>query len=150
MKLLIDKEDQKFLEIHSFNWDGRYFKAHEYIRKTWPKPKYKTIYLHRLIIQAPKGVEVDHINGKGNDNRKMNLRLVNRSQNQANRHKIINKHGYKGIYSRNDGRKKKWASEITVNYKKIHLGFFNDKIEAAKAYDEAAKKYYGEYAKTNF
>lgn len=104
--------------------------------------------LHRMICKAKKGEFVDHINGNKLDNRKCNLRLCSRSQNLSNAkiHKN-NTSGYKGVsLIKSTGQ---WQATITVNKKKIYLGIFWDKKEAAKEYDKAATKYFKEFAKTN-
>lgn len=120
----------------------------------------KKVYLHRFIINAPENIQVDHINHDKLDNRRENLRLVNQSQSNMNREKINNKHGFKGIYYY-DNRKyykkkteiktnhKNWISRIKVNGKYIRLGSFYTKEEAVLAYNKAAIKYFGNYAKLN-
>ena len=110
----------------------------------------KHLYLHRIIMDATKRTEiVDHINGNIYDNRRENLRIGNKSDNGSNlRHlPIHNTSGFKGVHY--DKVNHKWRARIQVNGKHIHLGRFKDKIEAAKAYDEAAIKYFGEFACTN-
>lgn len=109
----------------------------------------EVVLMHRLIMNAPKYLFVDHINGDGLDNRKVNLRLCYHWENIANQrmHKN-NTSGYKGVHWSKE--KNKWKSEIKVNYKNIHLGYFDDKIEAARTYDKASKIYHGEYGRTNF
>ena len=105
------------------------------------------LLLHRVIIGAQKGQMVDHINGDTLDNRRSNLRFCNHSQNGAN---SIPKRGleFKGVTL--DKRRNKWTARIVLNYKKVYLGEFDDKIDAAKAYDKAAKKHFGEFCKLNF
>ena len=81
------------------------------------------IYMHRLINKPSVGFEIDHINRNKLDNRKENLRIVTRSQNQMNR--VIQKNntsGYKGITW--NQKRKKWQAQIMVNYKCIILGCF--------------------------
>lgn len=108
----------------------------------------KTERMHRIIMNAKPGEIVDHINGNGLDNRKKNLRIVSKSQNSSNSKLNCNSSsGYKGVHKRSDCGK--WQARIQVNKKTIHLGYREDPKEAAKLYDEAAIKYFGEYAKTN-
>lgn len=96
------------------------------------------------------GLEIDHINNNRADNRWSNLRFVPRILNGRNRTmSALNTSGYKGVYP-HQKTKGKWQALITVNYKTIYLGEFFSPIEAAKAYDEAATIYHGEFAKTNF
>lgn len=107
----------------------------------------KTFHMHRIIINAPEGMQVDHANGDGLDNRRENLRLCTNSQNQHNtRKRKDNTVGFKGVIK--DGRK--YIAVIHVEGETFRLGSFYDPKEAAHAYDEAAKKHYGDFAKTNF
>ncbi|MCJ7777665.1 MAG: AP2 domain-containing protein [Sedimentisphaerales bacterium] len=109
----------------------------------------KIVQLHRLIMDAPKGLLVDHRNSDSLDNRRSNLRLATGWQNQCNKRKGKNATSrYKGVSFRK-GRKKCIAC-IKVGGKQLWLGQFESEIEAAKAYDEAAKKYRGEFACLNF
>lgn len=110
----------------------------------------KTVYLHRLIIGAKAGEIVDHINRNGLDNRLENLRLVNKAQNANNSVSNGNTSGYRGVSLKNDGRKKKFRAVIVFEEKQIFLGNYYTSIEAAKAYDEAALKYYGKETYFNF
>ena len=110
--------------------------------------KRKTLYMHREIMNTPKGFDTDHINHDTLDNRKQNLRVATRSQNTINTPKYINNSsGFKGV-SFHKGNKK-WRVQITKDYNPISLGYFTDKEEAALAYNEAAKKYHGELARLN-
>jgi hypothetical protein len=109
----------------------------------------KIVQLHRLIMDAPKGLLVDHINGDSLDNRRSNLRLATHSQNQWNKRKMENTTSrFVGVSFREN--RGKWAAYIGVAGKRIFLGYFDSEIEAAKTYDEAAKKYRGEFARLNF
>jgi hypothetical protein len=106
--------------------------------------------MHRQIMNAPAGFVVDHINYNGLDNRKANLRIANYSQSVCHRRKL-NKSSYsryKGAYWAKEI--KRWKAKIHVNGKCMYLGSFRDEIEAAKAYDRAAKKYHSEFAALNF
>ena len=106
------------------------------------------LYLHRLLMNPPVGLEVDHINRNGLDNRRSNLRIATRSQNNANRKSKNVTSNYQGVcWSRRD---KKWRANIQINRKKQSLGYFDSEIEAAKAYDKKAKELFGEFAILNF
>lgn len=114
------------------------------------KGKRKTLRLHRLVMGAKPGEIVDHISGDGLDNRKENLRICKSRQNSQNR-----QHKRSGATSDFMGvsfyrRTKKWQIQIQLNGQKSHLGYFSNEIAAAKAYDEAAVKYFGEFACPNF
>ena len=113
--------------------------------------KEKTVLMHRFIINAPKDMEIDHINGNGLDNRKSNLRICTRSQNAAN-HKLLssNKSGYTGVhYANTEKRRKRWVASLRANGKKKIIGRFYTREEAAIVYNEAAIKYHGKFARLN-
>lgn len=146
--VLVDSYNYTYL--NQFTWQygaGGYAARHVYLGKG----KQKNIFMHHLIIDIPTGKETDHINGNRLDNRKENLRAVTRSQNCMNRKisNLNNTSGYKGVVWHKVG-KGYWKAYIKSNGKHIHLGLFEKKEDAAKAYDEAATLYFGEYAKLNF
>lgn len=107
------------------------------------------IRMHRMILDAPIGVQVDHINGDGLRNTRDNLRLVTDQQNRFNgRLYANNTSGYKGVsLFRPTG---KWCAHIGFNGKRKNLGYFGTPEEAASAYDNAARKLFGEFARLNF
>lgn len=110
--------------------------------------KFKKQLMHRLIMNAPNGLEVDHKNGNKLDNRRSNLRLCTKAENHRNRGlQKSNTSGYKGVcWSK---RNKKWIARIAFNGKRYDLGYFSDIRKAAQAYNNAAKKYHKEFAKLN-
>lgn len=117
-------------------------------RVTYAPKKSRILSLHRFITNAPSNMEVDHINGDGLNCTRNNMRVCTQKQNSTNKKKPINStSGYKGVTW--NKTKKKWIAQIKVSQKKIHLGGFNDPKSAAKAYNEAAKKYFGEFAHIN-
>lgn len=107
--------------------------------------------LHRFIMEPPKGLVVDHINGDGLDNRRENLRFASHRQNirnqrvQATGRKTSR---FKGV-SADPGRTMPWRAEIKQNGVRLKLGGFATEEGAAKAYDAAAKVLHGRFAKTN-
>lgn len=121
-------------------------------RQADPWPTGKTMYMHRVILEhhglLEGGKEVDHIDGNPLNNQKSNLRVVTQQQNNWNQHKVTGTSQYKGVCW--DKRAKKWMAYVSLDRKQKHLGYFTDEKEAAKAYDEAAKEHFGEYAKLNF
>jgi hypothetical protein len=109
----------------------------------------KIASMHRVIMNAPAGVCVDHIDGNGLNNRKSNLRLASSSQNNCNRKAFSNRSSkYKGV-SRAKGRTK-WRASICYQGLKENLGYFKNEEDAARAYDKAAKECQGEFANLNF
>lgn len=125
-----------------------------YARHNWQvDKKFYSISLHRWVLEQ-NGIdaidEIDHINRNGLDNRLCNLRAASGSQNQWNQAlKNNNKSGYKGVswYKKYN----KWRSQISINNKCKHIGYFDDIIEAARAYDRTAIINFGiDYAYLNF
>lgn len=104
--------------------------------------------LHRLLMQPSKKEVVDHINGDPSDCRRNNMRICTQKQNSYNTQiKRNNKTGYKGVsYSNSRNR---YEACICVDRKTRHLGRYKTAIEAAKAYNEAASFYFGEFARLN-
>jgi len=109
------------------------------------------IKMHREIIKPPSNMVVDHINHNGLDNRHVNIRPATHAQNCRNR-TFIKKKGatskYKGVTWAK--HVKKWRVRVHINYGYKSIGYFDDEISAAKAYDTAAKKYHKEFAVLNF
>ena len=105
--------------------------------------------MHRFIINAPKGRIVDHRNHESLDNRKFNLRFATHSQNCCNK-KILKKgtSEYRGVSLIK--KSNKWQAVIYYNGTRKHLGLFENQQDAAKAYDNAARIYHGEFAVLNF
>lgn len=112
------------------------------------KVKRKTILMHRLLLNLQPGEICDHKDGKGLNNKLDNLRKCNFSQNQQNKDKSKNNKTskYKGVYFKHAY---KWYAAIRVNKKFIHLGVFNDELEAAMAYNKAAIDNFGQFARIN-
>ncbi|GAG04996.1 unnamed protein product [marine sediment metagenome] len=108
-----------------------------------------TVSMHRVIMRTPKGMMCDHRNHNGLDNRKSNLRLCTSAQNQYNkRPKKGCTSRYKGVVLRSDC--KRWRAKIGFKSKRIHIGDFDNQMEAAMAYDDKAIELFGEFAWLNF
>lgn len=124
---------------------------HKYVQRNfYVMGKAKPALLHRVIMDAPKGVEVDHIDGDKLNNQLSNLRLCSHQQNQHNR-RFLNKNntsGFKGVFF--DKRRGAWYCQIKVNGKQrtIAAGFLTAK-EASLAYDLASIAEFGEFSATN-
>jgi hypothetical protein len=121
---------------------------------------HKRVLMHRLIMGAAKGQEVDHINRVKYDNRRENLRFCTRSENMKNvahvahtpfQRRRRNSSGYMGVYFDNKPNiTNKWAARIAYKGKRHSLGYHATAEAAARRYDEEARKLYGPDAKTNF
>jgi hypothetical protein len=134
-------DDEDYDRLKKFVW-----KAH--IRPVDGVIDYVERYRHQRLHWDVMGKKrIDHRNGDVLDNRRKNLRRATHSQNMCNRKRHSdNKSGFKGVVS----SRNRWVAYI--QYKGIHknLGSFGNPIDAAKAYDEAAKKIHGRFARTNF
>ena len=110
----------------------------------------ETVRLHRMVVGAKPGELVDHINGDGLDNRLENLRICNAQENSRNTKGWRKSSStFKGV-SLHRASGGKWRALIGVGGKSIYLGIFNSEEEAARAYDEAARHHFGEFANLNF
>lgn len=109
------------------------------------------VRLSAVVAGSKSPQMVDHINGDALDNRRQNLRLCVSAQNQRNRQKtpLPTSSRYKGV-SRTKRERGKWAAHIEKGGKKTHLGVFGDETDAARAYDAAAREFFGEFARCNF
>lgn len=128
-EMLFDADD--FDKVNQHTWCIAKFGKAEYIETVVEK---KVILVHRMILNAPKDKEVDHINGNKLDNRKSNLRLAT---SQINKHNYTKAKGYSWCK-----RDKRFKARIVINYKTINLGDYKTEDEARKAYLEAKAIYH--------
>lgn len=146
---LVDQQD--YYRLNYFNWTTKGSGERCYaVRLECDSKHIKFLSMHREIMGSPKGLQIDHRNRSRLDNRRENLRTATNSQNQYNKSKTKRKTSsiYKGVtYVKSIG---KWRAQIMVNRKNIALGEYDDEIDSAKAYDKAARKYFGEFARLNF
>jgi hypothetical protein len=116
--------------------------------------KKQTILMHRVILGlTDRLIQGDHRNGDGLNNQRYNLRKCNNRQNAGNskvdvRKKANSTSCYKGVFL-NKTRPSPWIAQISIYGKSTHLGAFKVEIDAAKAYNEAAIKHFGEFAQVN-
>jgi hypothetical protein len=146
---LVDQQD--FYWLNNFDWFTKInCKSFYAVRLDNNGTKGLTIVsMHRQIMNFPKGLDVDHRNRDGLDNQRSNLRIATHSENNCNQAKRKNTSSrFVGVcFSK---RCKRWVAYIAMNRKRMWIGYFDNEIDAAKAYDEAAKKYHGEFARLNF
>jgi len=144
---LVDNEDYE--RVNQYKWyAGKY--NHIYYAKRSIFLDNTTQRMHRFILNAPKGIQIDHEDHNGLNNQKYNLRLATNKQNGANQQKQIRHTSskYKGVSW--DKNRQKWMTKIKIDSITINLGRFENEIEAALAYDAAAIIHFGEFACLNF
>jgi hypothetical protein len=136
-----------------YTWHAVHYKEMIYARTNIRRNgKMTSVRLHNLIVQPPSGLGVDHIDHDGLNNQRSNLRIANRTQNNANtRKKLGLSSRYKGV-TWIGGRKKyrrPWLAQLYSQGHNHNLGQFATEAEAAAAYDAAALALWGEFAYTN-
>jgi hypothetical protein len=149
-------DDEDFDLVSRFKWHalrrGRVVHATRTVKRDGRK---WTVYMHRWLLAAPAGLEVDHRNGNGLDNRRENLRIATHAQNAINHARTHQKTSrFRGVLW--NKARKRWRVVICAGRirdgasKQIHVGTFADEVEAAKAYDRAALLHHGDFAVLNF
>lgn len=139
-------DDDDYEEFKEYPWRESQY-GYAIVCKAFNKRSH-TFMLHREIAKPPKTMSVDHINGDTLDNRKSNLRVVTHGENMRNQKmRINNSSGYKGVswHTVRD----KWRARVHFEGKEYHVGLFEDKHEAARAYNKKARELFGEYARLN-
>ncbi len=144
---LVDDEDFEYL--NQWKWyahlakTGKTYYAER--NKRISKDKRILIQMHRLIMNTPDNLEVDHKDGNGLNNQKHNMINCTRQENAFNRRVFKGSSSYKGVFWHK--RLNKWVAQIARMKKHIHIGTFVSEIEAAEAYNKKAKEFMEEYAK---
>jgi hypothetical protein len=145
---LVDVEWYDRLSQMSWTPSTHHFTTYAVNRQRYGQGRRHFRYMHRLIVAPLPGYVVDHINGNGLDNRVCNLRQVSRANNARNRAGVSNTSSvYKGVSF--SFKRKHWTADITKDGKHIYLGSFDSQESAAQAYNEAALKHFGSFAKLN-
>lgn len=138
---IVDDEDYENVKYYSWNLNG----GENTVIQGWVNNK--CVSIGRFLL-GESNLEADHKDCNIFNNQKSNLRNATRAQNAINKpFNYTNNSGYKGVSFYKPSSK--WRARIKVDQKEIHLGHFNDIIDAAKAYNEAALKYFGEFAWLN-
>ncbi len=145
---IVDTADYKWLM--KWKWcavkDRNTYYAVRNIQQRYYVGKYTTMRMHRAILDVPQGLQTDHRNHYGLDNRRCNIRPCSGDQNCYNQQPHIDRASkYKGV----TGEHKRWRARIKQFSKEIHIGYYLSEIEAAKAYDRKAKELFGEFAYRN-
>ena len=153
MFAIVDDED--FDELNKRRWHSRGDKKNGYyagssFNLNLGNHKQITLLMHRILMNVPEDMVIDHINHNGLDNRKKNLRVCTQQENARNK-KVFNnnKCGLKGVSLKYVSKKnggKRWVATICVNGKQRRLGYYDSMENAAFAYNKAAKYFFGEYA----
>lgn len=147
-------DDEDYERINQFKWYASEMSKSFYALRNSHQINYvrKSIYMHREILQLDDdNLLVDHINHNTLDNRKLNLRVCAKAENNRNRESHVGSHSkFKGVYHYSRGKSDfHFLSIICHNYKDYYLGLFKTEIEAALAYNEKAKELFGEFANLN-
>lgn len=144
-------DDEDFPYLNAYKWQAvlkgsvRWYAR----RGHGDRDHIRSVYMHRQIMNTPKGTQIDHIDGNGLNNTKTNLRFTTDSQNLMNSRKPRKgwrtSSQYKGVY----WHKYRWRAVIKKEGRIIVIGHFDSELEAAKAYDAKAKELFGQYARLN-
>ncbi len=146
--ILVDAEDYEMLS--QYKWHvvntGRKYTCYATAAIKQEDGSWKSFYMHRLIMKPGKDLLVDHRNGCGTDNRKSNLRICTKAENNRNS-TGSGSSKYLGVRLNTAGNR--WLSAITSDYKVYNLGTFKTEAEAALVYNAKAIELHGEFAHLN-
>lgn len=145
---LVDDDDYE--RVNQYKWSAALIGSDFYaVRTIHCGGKAKSIKMHRFILNlSDSSIQVDHKNANTLDNTRSNIRKCSHAENMRNQgKKSTNTSGFKGVCLHKATMK--WQASITLNRKQINLGYYIDKIEAARAYNAAAILHHGEFARLN-
>ena len=145
-EVICDIDD--FEKVRVFKWGLSFSGVCKYATTNMKiKGKYRSVKMHRFLLNPPRNKEIDHKDNNGLNNIRSNLRITDMRFNKRNLTKYkTNTSGYKGVHLVN---KHRWQARIQVGGRRIPLGCYGTKEQAALAYNEGAKKYHGEFAHLN-
>lgn len=149
MTALIDDEDCAL--VADFSWYARRMRAGDNWYAVGTYAGGQQIYMHRLILGAAAGQQIDHINRDGLDNRRENLRFCTSAQNAANRIMPVGASGFRGVEIKRDKfRTTPYRARLNFQRRTYFGSHHSDAVMAAREYDALAKKHFGEFAVLNF
>lgn len=140
-------DDQDVVLVQAHRWHGIDTGWAVYAVANVPKKRGVLLYMHRLIMGAQAGQQVDHEDHNGLNNQRSNLKLCTGSLNTARARFGVGVSGYRGVYPSVDG--KKWVAKFSRRPRPFHIGTFDTKEEAARAWNEIARLHYGAFAHLN-
>ena len=142
-------DDTDFDWLNQWRWYANRLGGIYYVARNGSNPNRRKILMHRFILNVPKGLEIDHRDGDGLNNRRTNLRICTHQENQHNQQPQKNRSSaFKGVHWCASARK--WVSRIKVDGIEKYLGCFTNELEAARIYDMATLRFHGEFARPNF
>lgn len=149
-EVIVDDDVYKWAKDMSWHTDEKGYVRHMCNKEEKAFFGKKFVYLHILVVDCPVGMVRDHVDGNKLDCRREKVRICTNQQNLWNSktNRKNNKSGYKGVSW--DSHAEMWKACIRVDGKRISLRYWRNPEDAARAYDDAARTYFGKYAKTNF